>query len=106
MTLTLAVTLLGEILEDADLLALTVLDDLRGNARALDGGSAELGVLAVDDGENLVELDVVARLDGQLLDKQRVALRDVVLLPAGTADSLQVWPLFPLLRTRSRGCPA
>ena len=55
MALTLAVALLGIVLEDADLLALAVLHHggLHGGARH--GGSAEGGLLPVDDGQNLID---------------------------------------------------
>ena len=64
MALTLAVTLLGVVLEDADLLALAVLHDGGFHGSALHHGGAEGGVLAVDDGQHLVELDGVAGVPG------------------------------------------
>ena len=54
MALTLAVTLLGVVLEDADLLALAVLDDLALHRSALHHGSAEGGFVAVQDGQDLL----------------------------------------------------
>ena len=60
MALTLAVTLLGVVLEDADLLALAVLDDLALHRSALHHGSAEGGFVAVQDGQDLVKLHGVA----------------------------------------------
>jgi hypothetical protein len=54
MTLPFAITLLGGILEDTDLLALAVLDHSGVHLRALHHGSAELRVLTIDDGQNLI----------------------------------------------------
>ena len=48
MTLPFAITRLGGILEDTDLLALAVLDDGSVHLSALHHGSAELGVFAAD----------------------------------------------------------
>ena len=86
MALTLAVTLLGVVLEDADLLALAVLDDGSLHGSALHNGGAEGGLFAVDDGQDLVELDGVAGFLVQLLDVDHVALSDLVLLAAGHDD--------------------
>ena len=88
MTLPFAIALLGGVLEDTDLLALAVLDDLGVHLRTLHHGSAELSVLAVDDGQDLVEHHGITRVDVQLLDKQGVALRDVVLLTTGHDNCL------------------
>lgn len=90
MTLTLAVTLLGVVLEDADFLALAVLDDLGLHGSALHHGGAEGGLLAVDDGQDLVELDGVAGFLVQLLDVDHVALSDLVLLAAGHDDCVHL----------------
>ena len=88
VTLTLAVTLLGVVLEDADLLALAVLHDSGLHAGALHNGSAEGGLLAVDDGQDLVKLHGRAGFLVQLLDVDHVALGDLVLLAAGNDDSV------------------
>ena len=95
MALTLAVTLLGIVLEDADLLALAVLDDLGLHGSALHNGGAEGGLLAVDDSQYLVELDGVAGFLVQLLDVDHVALGHLVLLAAGHDDCVHC--LFQLL---------
>ena len=50
--------LLGLVADDVDLLALAVLDDLCLDAGTLNNGSAELGVLAVQDSQDLLELDL------------------------------------------------
>ena len=86
MTLTLTITLLGVILEDADLLALAVLHDGSLNGSTLNNGSTEGCVLAVQDSQDLLELNGFAGLDGQLLDEEHVALCDLVLLTAGHDD--------------------
>ena len=88
MTLAFTVALLGVVLEDTDLLALAVLDDLGVNLRALHHGSAELGVLAVHDGQNGVEGNGLAGLDVQLLDEKRITLGNVVLLTTGHDNCL------------------
>ena len=88
MALTLPVALLGGVLEDADLLALAVLHDGGGHGSALHGGSAEGSLVAVQDGQNLIEHDLLAGLGLQLLDEQSVALRHLVLLAAGHNDCL------------------
>ena len=95
MTLTLTITLLGVVLEDADLLALAVLHDGSLDRSTLHHGSAESGLLAVDDSQDLVKLDGFAGLAGQLLDEDHVALSDLVLLAAGHDDCVHL--LFQLL---------
>ena len=57
MTDLLLLVLLSLVLQDMDLLALAVLNDLGLDASTLDHGSADLGVLAVQDSQNLLELD-------------------------------------------------
>ena len=61
MALAEAVALLGLVLEDDDLLALAVLHHGSVHGSALHHGSAELGLVA-QDGQDLVELDLVACL--------------------------------------------
>jgi len=86
MTLTLTITLLGVVLEDADLLALAVLHDGSLDRSTLNNGGTEGCVLAVQDSQDLLKLDGFAGLDGQLLDEEHVALCDLVLLTAGHDD--------------------
>jgi len=95
MTLAFAITLLGVILEDADLLALTVLDDLGFHLRTLHDGSAELGVRTVDDSQNLVEDHGLAGFTVELFDEQSVALADGILLTTGNDNRLHLLHLFP-----------
>ena len=95
MTLTLVIALLGLVLVDTDLLALAVLNDSGFHLRALHHGSAELGVFAVNDRQNLIEGNGVARLDGELLNEQGVALVHNILLTAGNDDRLHYLHLFP-----------
>ena len=97
MTLPFAITLLGGVLEDTDLLTLAVLHDGGIHLRAIHHGSAELGVLAIHDGQHLIENHGITSVDVQLLDEQSVTLADVVLLTAGNDNSLHnlVAPAFP-----------
>ena len=64
-------------------------------SRSRDHGSAELGVFAVNDRQNLIEGNGVARLDGELLNEQGVALVHNILLTAGNDDRLHYLHLFP-----------
>ena len=57
MTDLLLLALLGLVLQDVDLLALAVLDDLGLNGGTLDDGSTDLGVLTIQDSQDLLELD-------------------------------------------------
>ena len=88
MALAFAITLFGGVLEDTDLLALAVLDDGGVHLSALHHGSAELGVLPIHDGQNLIEDHGVAGVDIQLLNEQSVTLRNIVLLATGHDDCL------------------
>ena len=103
MALTLAVALLGIVLEDADLLTLAVLDNGGLHAGALHHGGAEGGLLTVDDGQNLVKLHGVAGFLVQLLDVDHVALGYLVLLAAGHDNCVHVVVSTPSLRARCRG---
>lgn len=58
-------------LEDEDLLALELLDDLGSDLLVLQGGSVNDGLLAVVQ-EKDGELDLVARLRVELLDVERI----------------------------------
>src|SRR5690606_23851595 len=69
-------------LEDDDLLAETLRQDLAGDLRARDGRRAELGALAADE-EDVVEGDRVAGVPRELLDADCVAGCDSILLAAG-----------------------
>ena len=60
-------------------------------------GSADLGVLAVDDGQHAVEHHGLTSLGLQLLDKQSVALGDDVLLTTGHDNSLHFLLHLPFL---------
>ena len=87
MALTQTVALLGLVLEDDDLLTLAVFHNGSVHGSALHHGSAELG-LVTQDGQDLVELDLVAGLLRQLLDEEDVALGHLVLLTAGLNDCM------------------
>ena len=90
MALTLAIALLGIVLEDPDLLALAVLHHSGGHGSALHYGSAEGSLVAVQDGQDLVEGDGLSGLGLQLLDEQGIALGHLVLLAAGLNNSVHV----------------
>ena len=83
MTDVLPLTLLGLVLDDVDLLALAVLNDLSLDDSTFNNGSADLGILAVQDSQNLLELDGLLSLNVQLLDVQDITLSHGVLLTAG-----------------------
>src|SRR3954463_3958402 len=90
---------LGLELEDAELLAADVLDDLGADAHAAPAVGVEDGVLgAVQNG---LELHGGARRVGQALDEQRLTLLDAVLLAAGLDDRVHGRRWLSLLR-RSR----
>ena len=97
MALPFAIALLGGVLEDTDLLALAVLDDSGVHLRALHHGSAELGVLTIHDGQNLIENHGITSVDVQLLDEQSVTLADIVLLTASHDNSLHYLLHLPFL---------
>ena len=84
-------------------LALAVLDDLALHRGALHHGSAEGGLLAVDDGQDLIELHGVAGFLVQLLNVDRVALGHLVLLAASHDDCVHCVVSTPSLRARCRG---
>ena len=88
MALSSAVALLGLHLVDADLCALAVLNDVCGDACAFDCRCAEGCVLAIDNSQNLVELNRLASCDIQLLNEDNVAFCYAVLLAAGNDDSM------------------
>ena len=79
----LLLALLSLVLEDGDLLGLAVLDDLSLDGCTLNNGRANLGVLAVQDSQNLLELHGSLSLSVQLLDVQDIALSNGVLLATG-----------------------
>ena len=106
MALSSAITLFGLHLVNANLLALAVLDDVCGNGCALDDRCGEHGVLAVDDGQNLVELNGLASLNVELFDEDDVALCDALLLAAGHDDSMLHELNNPFFRSRSCRCRA
>ena len=89
--------LLGTVLEDADLLALAVLQNLRLNLGAIDDGSTELGVFPIDNCQNLIESHGCVSLRRELLDVDHIALFDVVLLTAGNDNSLHSGLHLPFL---------
>ena len=88
MTDLLLLALLSLVLQDVDLLALAVLDDLSLNSSALNNGSTDLGVLTVQDSQDLLELDNGLSLSVQLLDVQNVTLSDGVLLATSDDNCL------------------
>ena len=89
--------LLGAVLEDDNLLALAILQDLSLHRSAGDNGSAKLGVLAIQDCQHLIEGHGGFGFGVQLLDVEDVALLDAVLLAAGHDNCLHVHLHLPLL---------
>ena len=80
--------LLGTVLEDGDFPGLAVLQDLGFDGSAVNHGSPEAGVLAVYNGQHLIEGYGVVGGDVQLLDEELVALADIVLFPTGNNNRL------------------
>ena len=83
MTLLLLFVLLGLVLEDGDLLSLAVLDSLSLYGSTLHNGSADLGVFAVQNCQNLVELYSSFCLNLQLFDVQDITFGYGLLLTTG-----------------------
>src|SRR4051812_30037273 len=81
-----AVVLTAAELEDDDLLAAVLGDDLRLDLGAAHEGLADLDALAAADEENLTEADGVADVPCELLDAELVALRHSILLSARFDD--------------------
>jgi len=94
MALTLTVTLLGIVLEDTNLLTLTVLDDLGLHGSTSHDGSAEGGLFAVQNCQDLVELHGVTGLVVQLFNENHVALCDLVLLAASFNNCMHMFQLL------------
>ena len=94
MTDLLLLALLGLVLQNVDLLALAVLDDLSLNSGTLNNGSADLGVLAVQDSQDLLELDGSLSFSVQLLDVEDVALGNGVLLAASHDNCFHLFHLL------------
>ena len=80
--------LLGAVLEDNDLLALAVLQDLSFHGSASDHGSTELGIFAVQNCQNLIEGHGGVGFSVQLFNVEDVAFLDAVLLAAGHDNCL------------------
>ena len=80
----LEIAALGLVLHDFDLLCAADGRHRPCDLRARDQGRADGRVHSIVDKENLVEGDSVTLLDrsGELLDRDGVALRDDILLPA------------------------
>ena len=97
------VALLGLHLVDADLLALAVLDDVRGDDGAVDQGSAKDAAGLVGHGEDAVELNGGTGLGVELLDVDDVALRHAVLLAAGLDDGVLHVCFIPLFKRLALG---
>ena len=86
--------LLGLVADDVDLLALAVLDALCLDAGTLNNGSAELGVLAVQDSQDLLELHSLHSFATQLLNEQDIALGNSVLLAASHDNCFHLFHLL------------
>ena len=88
MTDLLLLVLLSLVLQDVNLLALAVLDDLSLDSCTFNDRSADLGVLAVQNCQDLLKLDGLLSLDIQLLDLQDITLSDGVLLATSNDNCL------------------
>src|SRR5215467_10987268 len=82
VTVLLPVRLAPAELEDEELLAELLGDDLRAHLGAGEGGLANLDVLAVAHEEDLAQLELGALIAGKLLDTDGRARLDPVLLTA------------------------
>ena len=85
MTLFLAIILFGLILENNDLFALAVFENLCLCRNALNNGGADLNVFAVSH-HQYVEIDVCTDLFIELFDHDLAANLNLVLLTAGYDD--------------------
>ena len=90
MALRAAVVLAALLLENHDLRAAGLLDDLADNSGAVHQRLAGCCLFAFADEQHLVESDLVARFSFQLFDNQNVVLRDLVLLAACLDDSVHL----------------
>ena len=97
MTLAFTVALFGGVLEDADLLALTVLNDGSFYLCALHYGSTKLGVFAVNDCQNLVKSNCITSFNVQLFDEENITFGNVVLLTTSCDNSLHYSLHLPFL---------
>src|SRR5687768_4606256 len=88
MALLFRVVLAALHLEDNDLVALTVLDDLAGDVRAFDARSANVGLVAVGAEDHVVERHLGAGVAGQGWNSDCLASFGAVLLPAGSDDGV------------------
>lgn len=90
-------------LECDTLFTAVLLDDLGGDAGAVNNRSAHFGVGSVIDEENFAELDFVVSGHRKLVDTDGVAFRDAILFTAGFENCVGhlEWVLecFPRART-------
>ena len=89
--------LLGTVLEDANLLALAILQNLSLNLSTCNCGGTELGVSTIYNCQNLIEGNGRFSLRREFLDVDHIALLDVVLLTAGNDNSLHIRLHLPFL---------
>ena len=83
MTDGLVITFAAFHLEREFLFAALVLDDIRHDGRAADGGRADGELAAVVDEQHAVKRERFARLDFKAFDLQRVARSDAILFASG-----------------------
>ena len=86
MTGPLQVVLAPTELDDPDLFAATVGDNLGRDLAVCQVGRANLDLIAISDHEYLIELDIGAGFDRQQFDSQGVAFGDPVLFATGLND--------------------
>ena len=90
----LLLVLLCLVLEDIQLLALAILDDLGLDGSAFHQGSADLGVFAIQDSQNLLEVDGGFCLSVQLLNVENITLSNGVLLTTGHDNCFHLFHLL------------
>jgi hypothetical protein len=86
MALGALVTVTPVLLEDQDLVGLGLLQNRRGDGRAIDQRRTDGLAGAIADEEDLVEANFGAGIAIEFLDRQDIALANLVLLPAGLDD--------------------
>src|SRR3569623_843853 len=90
MTLALLIVLATAHLEDADLVVLAVCDDRRRDSCTRHQGGADVVLVAVDDGQHLVDHDLLADVRSNLFYFDLFAGSNALLLAAGFYDRVLV----------------
>ncbi len=82
MTLALAIVGLSLVLENKDLLIFALSLDFARYLGTFDDRRTDLDISVVDDRQDLIEYDCFAFASSQLLDRDDIALSDLILLAA------------------------